>query len=101
MPTTPRRRLTDKQARAITDHAELVKAPDWSTTRNWHVVDQEGSVLVVITPSYGGASRSGRNGWKYYLAALGPSGSTDRQPTTQAAAAQGLMAWTRWATAAR
>jgi hypothetical protein len=101
MPTTPRRRLTARQAQAVADHAELVKAPDWSTTHDWHVVDQEGAVLVVITPSYGGVSRSGRNGWKYYLAALGPSGSSDKQPTTQAAAAQGLAAWIRWSTAAR
>lgn len=99
MPTTPR--LTQRKAQQIVDTAELVKAPDWSTTRRWHAVAEDGTVLVVVSPSYGGASRSGRNGWGYHLAALGPSGNRDRWSTRQAAAVQGLMAWQRLVTAAR
>lgn len=102
MATSPRpKRLTEKQARAIVDTAQLVKAPDWRDTRNWHVIDTDGNVLVRVVPSYGGASRSGRNGWKYHLASLGPSGTRDKWPTTQEAAAEGLRAWMRWATAPR
>lgn len=93
-----RRRLTQTAARATADAARLVKAPDWRETHHWHVVDADGKVLVVVAPSYGGVSRSGRNGWKYYLAALGPSGNRDKWPTVKQAAAQGLGAWIRWAT---
>lgn len=93
-----RRPISARRAQAIIDSAELVKAPDWSDTKRWHVAAGDGTVLVVVAPSYGGTSRSGRNGWKYFLAALGPSGSRDSEPTTQAAAARGLAAWKRWAT---
>lgn len=92
-----RRPISARRAQDIIDSAELVKAPDWRDTKRWQVTAGE-EVLVVITPSYGGASRSGRNGWKYHLAALGPSGSRDHEPTIQAAAARGLAAWKRWAT---
>jgi len=95
------KRLTQKKAQEIADGAELVKAPDWATTNRWHVVDADGTVLVVVSPSYGGASRSGRNGWTHHLAALGPSGSRDRSSTRQGAAAQGLASWMRWVTASR
>lgn len=98
---TTQKRLTQKKAQETIDGAELVKAPTWSTTSAWNVVAADGTVLVVVSPSYGGASRSGRNGWKQHLAALGPSGSRERHTTRQAAAAQGLMAWKRWATAPR
>ena len=101
MADNKRRRLTEKKAREIADTATLVKAPDWSETRDWNVVAEDGTVLVVVTPSYGGASRSGRNGWKYYLAALGPSGSREHWPTRQSAAGDGVRAWIRWVTAAR
>ncbi|WP_329472722.1 hypothetical protein OIE75_29690 [Streptomyces sp. NBC_01723] len=90
------RRLSVKAARAILDAAEIVKAPDWSETHRWHVVS-DGRTLVVIEPSYGGASRTGRNGWNWWLA----EGSRSRhqpEPTRQAAAARGLAAWQRWAT---
>jgi hypothetical protein len=95
------KRLTQKKAQELAAGAQLVKAPDWSETNRWHVVDGNGTVLVVVSPSYGGASRSGRNGWSYHLAALGPSGSRDRSATRQAAAAQGLASWMRWVTAPR
>jgi hypothetical protein len=95
----PRKRLTDKQAQAIIDSAQLIKAPDWLESSTWHVVAEDGTVLVVVSPSYGGAGRSGRNGWRQHLAALGPSGARDRYSTRQEAAAHGLMAWKRWVTA--
>lgn len=100
--TSPRpKRLTEKKARAVADTATLGKAPNWTTSHAWDVTADDGAVLVVVIPSYGGASHTGRNGWTYYLPALGPSGRRDRWSTRQAAAAQGLMAWIRWVTAAR
>lgn len=86
---TTRRPLSVKAARAVIDAAELAKAPDWRDTHRWHVVSG-GDVLLVIEPSYGGASRSGRNGWRWRLAALGPSGGGRLEPTVQAAAGRGL-----------
>lgn len=97
---TARKRLTEKQAQAVIDGATLVKAPDWRESSTWHVTAEDGTVLVVVTPSYGGTGRSGRNGWKQHLAALGPSGSRDRWTTREDAAVQGLATWKRWATAA-
>jgi hypothetical protein len=94
-----RKRLTEKQAQAVIDGAQLVKAPDWRETSRWHVVADDGTVLVVVSPSYGGIGRSGRNGWKEHLAALGPNGSRDHWKTRQDAAVRGLAAWKRWATA--
>lgn len=93
-----RKRLTEKQAQAVIDGATLVKAPDWRETSTWHVVADDGTVLVVVRPSYGGAGRSGRDGWRQHLAELGPSGSREKWRTRQEAAAYGLMAWKRWAT---
>jgi hypothetical protein len=93
-----RRPMSAAKARAIIDGAQLVKAPDWRETRNWHVVTDGGEVLVVVAPSYGGASQSGHNGWRWWLAATGPTGNRDHEPTRQQAAARGLGAWQRWAT---
>ncbi|MEU3656444.1 hypothetical protein AB0E67_27285 [Streptomyces sp. NPDC032161] len=101
MTTGRPKRLSETKARSIADGARLVKAGDWSTTRAWNVTAEDGTVLVVVTPSYGGASRSGRDGWKYHLAALGPTGSLEKWPTREQAATQGLMSWMRWVTAAR
>ncbi|AVH59993.1 MULTISPECIES: hypothetical protein [Streptomyces] len=97
---TDRRLMSARRAQEIIEGAELVKAPDWRDTRNWHVVAADGTVLVVVAPSYGGTSRTGRNGWKYFLAAMGPSGNRDPEPTRQQAAARGLAAWKRWVTTA-
>lgn len=91
------RRMSARRARAIIETAVLVKAPDWSDTRQWHVVSG-GQVLVVVAPSYGGTSRSGRNGWTWRLAALGPSGGGRHETTIEKAAARGLADWERWAT---
>ncbi|MEU9849214.1 hypothetical protein [Streptomyces sp. NPDC047985] len=101
MATRRPKRLSETKARSIADGAKLVKAANWSATHAWNVVAEDGTVLVVVKPSYGGASRSGRNGWTYHLAALGPTGSRDRWATRQQAAAQGLMGWIRWVTAIR
>ncbi|MGW3400153.1 hypothetical protein [Streptomyces zhihengii] len=95
---TPRKRLTQKKAQETVDGARLVKAPSWSEDRCWHVVGEDGAVLVVVSPSYGGAGRSGRDGWRQHLAALGPSGSRERHATRQAAAVRGLVTWVRWVT---
>nr|WP_014696923.1 hypothetical protein [Streptomyces sp. FR1]AFI44026.1 hypothetical protein pFP4.27c [Streptomyces sp. FR1] len=93
-----RKRLTDKQAQTVIDGAQLVKAPDWRETSNWNVTAEDGTVLVVVTPSYGGTRASGRNGWRQYLADSGPNGSRNRCKTREEAAVQGLMAWKRWVT---
>lgn len=90
------RPLSAKAARAVIDAAAIVKAPDWTDTRNWHVVSG-GRVLVVVEPSYGGTSQSGRNGWLWWLA----DGGRARNPveaTIQKAAVAGLLAWERVAT---
>lgn len=93
------RPLSAKAARAVIDAAEIVKAPDWADTRNWHVVSG-GRVLVVVEPSYGGTSRTGRNGWNWWLA---DGGRTRHAPeaTIQKAAVAGLLAWERRATRKR
>lgn len=91
-----RRPMSARRAQEIIDNAELVKAPDWSDTRNWHVAAGE-DVLVIIEPSYGGASRTGRNGWNWRLA---DGGHARNQPesTREKAAVAGLLAWQRRAT---
>ncbi|WP_405883644.1 hypothetical protein OG747_36685 [Streptomyces sp. NBC_01384] len=93
---TTGRPLSAVKAQAVIAAAELAKAPDWRETRHWHVVSA-GAVLVVIAPSYGGASRSGRNGWRWWLADLAPTAS-QTEPTREKAAVVGLAAWQRWAT---
>ncbi|EFE65784.1 predicted protein [Streptomyces viridosporus ATCC 14672] len=95
------RPMSARRARAIIDAAVLVKAPDWRESHRWHVVTDSGEVLVVVAPSYGGTSATGRNGWTWWLAALGPSGGSRREDTREKAAARGLADWTRWATADR
>lgn len=75
----------------------LVKAPDWRESRRWHVVSGDG-VLVVVAPSYDGTSRTGRNGWRWWLADQGPTGDRRRETTTKQAAARGLADWERWVT---
>jgi len=90
------RPLSAKAARAVIDAAEIVKAPDWTETRNWHVVSG-GAVLVVVEPSFGGTSRSGRNGWLWWLADGGRT-RTPVEATREKAAIAGLLAWERRAT---
>lgn len=91
------RPLSAKAARAVTAAATIVKAPDHRDTNTWNVVADDGAVLVVIEPSYGGTSRTGRNGWNWWLA----DGGRTRNPveaTIQNAAVAGLLAWERVAT---
>jgi len=55
-------RLPKKRARAVLDAAELVRAPDYRDSHTW--ILRSGDTLIgYVVPSYGGASRSGRNGW--------------------------------------
>jgi hypothetical protein len=89
------RPLSAKAARAIIDAAELVKAPDHRDTNTWHVV-ADGRLLAVITPSYGGVSRTGRNGWRWTLHETAARGGPEK--TTKQAAVAALGAWERWAT---
>ncbi|HEY6114649.1 MAG TPA: hypothetical protein VI172_01710 [Candidatus Dormibacteraeota bacterium] len=90
------RRLSARRADAIIAAATLVKAPNWADTRNWHVVS-DGQILVVVAPSYGGASSNGRNGWTWRLADH-TTNHSEPQPTREKAAVAGLAAWKRWAT---
>ncbi|MFJ5899801.1 hypothetical protein ACIQFZ_31100 [Streptomyces sp. NPDC093064] len=70
-----RKRLTEAQAQAVTDGAALVQAPKWRESNAWHVTAADGSVLVVISPSYGSA---GRNGQQQHLIGPGPSGFREK-----------------------
>jgi len=90
------RPLSAKAARAVTAAATIVKAPDWADTRTWHVVSG-GRVLVVVEPSYGGTSRTGRNGWNWWLADGGRT-RNPVEPTREKAAVAALLAWERRAT---
>ncbi|WP_055693403.1 hypothetical protein [Streptomyces prasinopilosus] len=89
------RPMSARRARAVVDAATLVKAPDWRESRCWHVVSG-GAVLVVVEPSYGGTSATGRNGWTWRLPTGGAS--RRRETTIEKAAIAGLAAWERWAT---
>jgi hypothetical protein len=95
--------MSAKRAAAIIGGAQLVKAPDWPDTRHWHVVSG-GNALVVIASSYGGVSRSGRNGWTWWLAdpgpGIGPAAGSRPEANREQAAAAGLDAWQRRATTA-
>lgn len=93
---TARRPLSTRRAQEIASGARLAKAPDWADSHEWLVVAADGTPLVTVAPSYGGATRSGRNGWRYWLADLGPSGNRDRWPTREQAASAGLATWQRW-----
>jgi hypothetical protein len=98
MTTTYSRPLSARKAQTIIDGARLEKAPDWRESHHWHVVAEDGTLLVVVLPSYGGISQSGRNGWRMFVAEHGPSGDRRRWATRQDAAARGLMAWRNWVT---
>jgi hypothetical protein len=55
-------KLPKKRAQAVIDAAELVRAPDYRESHMW--VLRSGDTLIgYVVPSYGGVSRSGRNGW--------------------------------------
>jgi hypothetical protein len=93
-----RRRLTQKKATAIAGTAQLVKHPDHRENNRRIVQAEDGTVLGYVDPSYGGTSRSGRDGWIGRTAdALATSGG--RQKTRQDAAVQVALAWIRVMTA--
>lgn len=55
-------RLSKSRAQAVIDAAELIRASDYRESRTW--ILRSGDTLIgYVAPSYGGASRSGRNGW--------------------------------------
>jgi hypothetical protein len=72
--------------------AVLVKAPDWSDTRAWHVTSSS-RLLVIVEPAY---TAGARRGWTWRLPG-GPA-TQQTQPTREQAAVVGLAAWQRWAT---
>ncbi|MFD7705674.1 hypothetical protein [Streptomyces sp. NPDC059786] len=90
------RRLSAQAARTVIEQAETVKAPDHRETHAWQVVSG-GQVLVHVEPSYGGTSRSGRNGWRWRIAGHA-IGSSRPERNIEDAAVAGLGAWERWAT---
>ncbi|KIE24627.1 hypothetical protein LK08_23760 [Streptomyces sp. MUSC 125] len=88
-------RLARKRAQAVIDAAELVRDPEHRDNHRW-ILRSGDTVLGYVEPSYGGTSRSGRNGWVGRLAGLtGPRGAT-----RDAAAVDLAMRWMRLVTAA-
>lgn len=76
----------------------MVKHPDHRENHRWIVQADDGTVLGYVDPSYGGTSRSGRDGWIGRTAeAVATTGG--RQKTRQDAAVQVAMAWVRVVTA--
>lgn len=64
-------KLPKKKAEAVLDAAELVRAPDYRDSHMW--ILRSGDTLIgYVMPSYGGASRSGRNGWTSSMGDRGP-----------------------------
>ncbi|MFG2306718.1 hypothetical protein [Actinacidiphila glaucinigra] len=55
-------KLAMRKARAIADAAELVKDTDYRDSHRW-ILRSGDTVIGYVEPSYGGTSRSGRNGW--------------------------------------
>jgi hypothetical protein len=91
-----RKRMSRKAALAVADSAQLVKDADHRDNHVWHVVAEDGTVLGHVEPSYGGTSRSGRNGWAYRTAES--SVSKGPHPTRDAAGIQCSLAWVRGVT---
>ncbi|WP_281154712.1 hypothetical protein [Streptomyces sp. HYC2] len=88
-------RLPKKQVQAVIDAAELVRAPDYRDSHTW--ILRSGDTLIgYVVPSYGGTSRSGRNGW---VSRLGGS-SGPRCRSRDGAAADLAARWLRVVTAA-
>jgi hypothetical protein len=96
--TSPaRRRMSQKTARAIANSAQLVKDPDHRNNHQWHLVAADGTVIAHVERSYGGASRSGQNGWHGWP--HGMMRTTERHQTRELAAQYAAAAWVRVATA--
>lgn len=87
-------KLSKRRAQAIVDAAELVRDSEHRENHRW-VLRSGDTVLGYVEPSYGGVSRSGRNGWVSRLAGMpGPRGRT-----RDAASADLAMRWVRLVTA--
>ena len=82
-------RLARKKALAIADAAALVRDPGYRDNHRW-ILRSADTVLGWVEPSYGGTSRSGRNGWVGCLTV----GSPGRRSTTRDGAAVDLAV--RW-----
>ncbi|GAA3785521.1 hypothetical protein GCM10022206_26700 [Streptomyces chiangmaiensis] len=88
-------RLPKKRAQALVDAAELVRAPDYRDSHTW-ILRSGDTLLGYVVPSYGGTSRSGRNGWASRL-----GGSPGPRCRSRDGAAVDLAArWLRVVTAA-
>jgi hypothetical protein len=92
-----RKRLSQKAARTIADSARLVKHPEHRENHRWTLIAPDGTVLGHVEPSYGGTSRTGRNGWKYQVAHTFVGGGPHK--TREAAAVQCALSWIRLVTA--
>jgi hypothetical protein len=91
------KRMPRKKAEQIVNTATVVKDPGHRENHQWNVVAADGTVIGHVEPSYGGASRSGRNGWCGW--AHGMTRNGDRHPTKDAAAVAAAMSWLRITTA--
>ncbi|AWI31241.1 hypothetical protein [Streptomyces tirandamycinicus] len=87
-------KLAQNKARAVVNAAELVRHPDHRENHQW-ILRSGDTVLGYVEPTYGGTSRSGRNGWTGRL-----GGIAGRRCTTRDAAALDLAErWIRVVTA--
>lgn len=88
-------RLARKKARAAVDAAELVRHPEHRDNHGW-ILRSGDTVIGYVEPTYGGASRSGRNGWTGRLGGhVGP-----RRRTRDEAAVDLALRWVQLVTAA-
>jgi hypothetical protein len=87
-------KLAKKTAAAIVDAAELVRDPDHRDNHR-SILRSGDTVLGYVEPTYGGASRSGRNGWTGRLS--GHPGPRCR--SRDGAAADLAMRWVQVVTA--
>jgi DNA invertase Pin-like site-specific DNA recombinase len=87
--------LSQRAAMKIVEAAETVRDPDYRETHR-STVRSGATVLGYVSPSYGGASRSGRNGWIGYLSpgVHGPVRKSQQQAAIDVAAS-----WVRVVTA--
>lgn len=81
-------KLPRKKAQAVVDAAELVRHPEHRENHRWFLRSGD-TVIGYVEPSYGGASRSGRNGWTGRL-----DGMTGRRCATREGVAVDLAQ--RW-----
>jgi hypothetical protein len=90
-------KMPRKRAMAVLDTSELVRVPGSDRHSSRWVLRSGETVLGYVQPSYGGASRSGRNGWQ----ALLPGEHQSRpQPTRDAAAVELARKWVALVTSA-